>query len=276
MSHLSTRVAAKGWELRRRARNRGFAPSLRHAGEAPAVLLSPHLDDAVLDCWSTLTSPAPVQVVNVFDAAPPPGTLAFWDRLAGAHDSAALVAERIAEDRAALALAGREPASGGLRADPYRTAREAPTLTALDTAITAACGGAASLLLAPAAVGTPHPDHLLVREYALAAAQAGLPVELYADAPYATVYGWPAWVTGDAADPRLDVDAYWRASGADLPDVLRRERARVVALDAPARRAKLVAMRAYRTQFPMLDRGPIGQLSNERVHGFEVFWPVGR
>lgn len=276
MSHLLTRVAAKGWELRRRTRNRGFTPSLRHAAGAPAVLLSPHLDDAVIDCWSELTAPAPLQVVNIFDAAPPSGTLAFWDRLAGAEDSAALMAERVAEDRAALALAGRRPAGGGLRADPYRSAREAPTLATLDAAIAAACGGAASRLLAPAALGTPHPDHLLVREYALAAVHAGLPVELYADVPYATAYGWPGWVTGDAADPRLDVDAYWRASRADLPDLLVRERARVVALAAPARRAKLAAMRAYRTQFPMLDRGPIGQLTNERVHGFEVFWPAGR
>ena len=56
-----------------------------------------------------------------------------------------------------------------------------------------------------------------------ACAAAGIPVELYADLPYAVVYGWPHWVTGDPPDPHLDVDAYW----GERP----RRRPRVVALD---------------------------------------------
>ena len=32
-----------------------------------------------------------------------------------------------------------------------------------------------------------------------ACSDAGIPVDLYADLPYAVVYGWPHWVTGDAA-----------------------------------------------------------------------------
>lgn len=46
----------------------------------------------------------------------------------------------------------------------------------------------------------------------------------------------------------------------------------VVRLSASAARAKLAAMRTYGTQFPTLDRGPLGRLSDPRVHGFEVFW----
>jgi hypothetical protein len=32
-------------------------------------------------------------------------------------------------------------------------------------------------------------------------------------------------------------------------------------------------MRSYR-EFAVLDRGPVGQLRNREIHGFEVFWRV--
>jgi hypothetical protein len=31
-------------------------------------------------------------------------------------------------------------------------------------------------------------------------------------------------------------------------------------------------MRTYRSEFAVLDRGPVRQLSNPAVHGYEVFW----
>ena len=70
------------------------------------MLLSPHLDDAVIDCWSVLATPSDVRVVNVFAGVPRPGALAYFDRLAGATDSAAHVGQRIADDRDALAAPG--------------------------------------------------------------------------------------------------------------------------------------------------------------------------
>ena len=91
-----------------------------------------------------------------------------------------------------------------------------------------------------------------------------MPVRLYADLPYSVLYGWPAWVTGEVQDPRLDVDAFW---GEDA-----RHGAEVVRLDAAAAAAKLGAMRKYRSEFSVLDRGPLGQLSNPAIHGYEVFW----
>jgi hypothetical protein len=81
------------------------------------------------------------------------------------------------------------------------------------------------------------------------------------------VYGWPHWVTGEPRDPHLDIDAYWGEQPAGDP--------RVVRLDDAQGEAKLAAMRAYTTQFPSLDRGPIGLLSNPKIHRFEVFWPCG-
>ncbi|MCW3001100.1 MAG: hypothetical protein JWQ20_398, partial [Conexibacter sp.] len=132
---------------------------------------------------------------------------------------------------------------------------------------------AARAVYAPAGLGTLHPDHELVREYALRLAAQGMPVHLYADAPYAVIYGWPAWVTGAAPDPHLDVDRYWRAAGTDgrLTDPAH---ARVVRLTAEQSAAKLAAMRTYRSQFSVLDRGTTGLMSNPAIHGYEVFWTV--
>jgi len=47
-----------------------------------------------------------------------------------------------------------------------------------------------------------------------------------------------------------------------------------VGLTEDEAKAKLAAMRTYRTQFPALDGGAIGRLSNPAVHAFEVSWPV--
>ena len=77
------------------------------------VVVSPHLDDAVLSCWSLIDSFEDVAVVTVFTAAPPPGFVSDWDRDTGV-DSATRMAQRTAENRAALAVAGREPVDVGL------------------------------------------------------------------------------------------------------------------------------------------------------------------
>jgi len=263
---LAGKARGRFWRHAGPMLERGFRPRLRHDGAVPPLLLSPHLDDAVIDCWSVLTAPGALNVVNVFAGVPPAGRTAHWDRIVGASDSAELMQSRVEEDRAALARAGRTPVNLGFLEHQQREDRRPPRLKAIDDALTETVP-AASRLYAPAVLGTPHPDHVRLRAYASACAAAGMPVELYADLPYAVVYGWPHWVTGDARDPHLDVDAYWGEQPAGEP--------RVVRLDGAQAAAKLDAMRAYATQFPSLDRGPIGLLSNPKVHRFEVYWQCG-
>jgi hypothetical protein len=266
-------VATRAWGKLRPVRNRRFRTRLRYDPDAPAAVLSPHLDDAVIDCWSVLTAPGAVRVVNVFAGVPASRPPAYFERLAGASDSATHVRRRIAEDRSALDLARRRPSNLGFLAHSYRRGRPEPSFARLDGALTAHVE-AASLVYAPAALGTPHPDHELVRAYALALARHGLPVRLYADLPYCALYGWPSWVTGDEPEPHLDVDAYWRASPGGASPVCTPARADVVRLGKREAVAKLAAMRTYRSEFATLDRGPVGQLSNPAIHGFEVFWPA--
>jgi LmbE family N-acetylglucosaminyl deacetylase len=265
------RLGTAFWKRVARARNRRFATALRRDPDAPVLLLSPHLDDAVLDCWGVLTGPADVQVVNVFALAPPAGTSTDWDRIIGVPDSAALFAARIEEDAQALSQAGRTPHNLPFLELQYRRGRPFPHWSQIDAEI-ARRVPAASRVLAPMTIGTVHPDHALLRGYALALAGQGHAVSLYADLPYCTVYGWPAWVTGSEPQPHLDVDAYWAPSFEGVP--VERRAAEVARLDDGAAARKLAAMRAYRTQFPTLDRGEIGNLSNPEVHRYEALWEL--
>jgi len=221
----------------------------------------------VLDCWSVLTAPVTVRVVNVFAGVPAPGSVSYYERLAGARDSADHMRRRLDEDARALALAARSAVSLGFLAMTHRRGRVEPSFRALDAALVG--HGPVSTVYAPAALGAAHPDHELVRSYALALARQGVPVRLYADVPYSVAYGWPPWVTGAEPESGLDLDAYWGEG-----PVGSREGAEVVRLAPPAAAAKLAAMRTYRSEFAVLDRGPLRQLSNPAVHGFEVFWPA--
>src|SRR3954447_1479465 len=101
---------------------------------AATVILSPHRDDAVLSVWHVLAGPGDVRVVNVFTGAPTGAGPGWWDELSGGGDPAARArapgpaapgaAEREAEDRAALSLAGRDAVSLGFVDNQYRTVEQ--------------------------------------------------------------------------------------------------------------------------------------------------------
>ena len=65
---------------------RRFRTRVSHDPGAPLLLLAPHWDDAVFNCWSLLTSERDVRVINVFAGIPPGGPPSRWDRICGASD----------------------------------------------------------------------------------------------------------------------------------------------------------------------------------------------
>jgi LmbE family N-acetylglucosaminyl deacetylase len=242
-----------------------------HDKSVAGVVLSPHPDDAVLSAWSALRAAGDITVVNVFAKAPPPGTLGAFDPVFGVSDSAALVEERRTEDAAALATIGRSSRNLNLLDEQYR---DAPLDPATVRHAIEQCVDRAARLWAPAGIGA-HGDHILVRDAAVGIARdAKLPLSLYADLPYAIWMGWPPWVTGAAPRPYLVPDARWAADLAsiDAPDGALAARP-IVLGDAEAAR-KLGAIRAYRTQFELLNAGPLARLSNPEIIGYEVHWDV--
>ena len=251
--------------------DRRLSSAIAHHESGPVLVLSPHLDDAVLSCWSALTAASSVAVVNVFAGLPRAGFVTVWDRTCGARESRAQALERIVEDRAALELAGRAPVNLRFLEEQYRTWRPPPSFSRLDAAIARAVP-AASVVLAP--LGAQHADHRRIRCYGQALCAGGLPVRLYADLPYVAPLGWPHWVTGTPPRDRLDVDAYWEPWLRAVPEIEGPRAAHVRALDADEAAGKLEAMRRYGSQFPALDAGDLAVLSNPLVHPFEVFWDL--
>ncbi|HTA98484.1 MAG TPA: hypothetical protein VK730_12690 [Solirubrobacteraceae bacterium] len=267
-------IARRFRNARRLHAERRFQTALRFDATAPPLLLSPHWDDAVFDCWTLLSGEGDLTVVNVFAGTPSAGRLTRWDRVTGASDSNARARERIAEDNEALSKTGRSAVNLPLLDAEYREPGPDPSLSDIDRALTERVH-LASRVYAPAGLGT-NADHKLVRRYSRTLMSTGIPVSLYADLPYCVVHGWPHWVDGSERDPHRDVDAFWRTFLTDVPELEELRRARVERLDDEHAAAKLAAMRIYGTQFSSLDSGAAGVLSNPAIHRFEVIWNLDR
>ena len=76
----------------------------------------------------------------------------------------------------------------------------------------------------------------------------GVPVSIYADLPYATNLGWPAWVTGEEADPHLVPEAAWARVLSELAPLADLE-AVVSHFDEEECGAKLAAARCTRSNW---------------------------
>jgi len=272
-SHHLRGLLSRARQRRRARADARFEPQIRR-GAGPVLLLSPHLDDAVLDCWSELSSGSSPHVVNVFAGVPQAGrSVPLWDRITGAGDSAARVRERLAEDAQALSHAGCEAIYLPLLDAQYRRPGEPLEPADIDRALVARLEQPVERVLAPAAIGG-HPDHVLVRRYARLLLRRGFAVTLYADLPYCVMHGWPSWVDGREADPVRDVDAFWSPFLDGVPELPPPGSARVVRLEDDRAAAKLAALRSYATQMPALSYGGRDLLADPEIHRYEVFWDL--
>jgi LmbE family N-acetylglucosaminyl deacetylase len=203
------------------------------------VILSPHLDDAVLSCWHLLDGPADVRVLNVFAGTPagPPG---WWDRLTGATDAVVRMRERRDEDRAALATAGREAVSLDLLDAQYRCNGRDPLAVADVVAALRPHVDDRVVLYAPLG-DCDHPDHRLARAAAIGLRDEVAELWLYVD-----VHSLPDDGGPPAGPPGLACE--------------------VNRLEPGMLERKLNAIDLYRTQAEMLRRlAPPEWLGEERV-----------
>jgi LmbE family N-acetylglucosaminyl deacetylase len=124
----------------------------------------------------------------------------------------------------------------------------------------------------PAGIGC-HPDHLAVRDAAMATADPAAQIHHYADVPYSVRYGWPPSVTGrPPASPYVDVD-FWLAeeladAGLDAAGLV----CSVHRLGPEEQRRKVAAMTCYATQIPALDVGDLLASGDPAVLAYELSW----
>lgn len=204
------------------------------------VVVSPHLDDAVLSAAGFLAAHPGSVVVTVLAgqvSGPDGPLLSDWDRRCGFQPGDDPVAVRRAEDAAALALLGARPVWLSHPDSAYCPPGREPAPAMLAAAL-------APVLreLAPTAVAAPlglgHPDHHRVHEAALllrAEDPHGAAWLWYEDHPYRYIPGVLAWRLGELT------------------------RAGLVPTPAPVRRAVAspladAARRGYRSQLEALEQ----------------------
>jgi hypothetical protein len=132
-----------------------------------------------------------------------------------------------------------------------------------------------SAVYAPAAIGG-HPDHYLIRAVGFLLVRQGVPVQLYADMPYAVRYGWPPWVNAREPVCHLNVDAYWEMY---LDDISRRGHhltPEIWRLTPSETEEKIRAMKTYRTQYMALFGGTANLTAHLDIFEYEVTWQLDR
>jgi len=197
----------------------GLLADMTGAGTA-VLVMSPHLDDAVLSCGALLAHLAarhPITVATVFTAAaPPPWSLPARRQLRalGGIDAEDFFGLRRAEDRDVLAGIGAAAVHLGFRDALFRRGRRGPAyptfrfdaargrVAGCDAGLAAEVSarvaevtgaGQAGLVLAPLGVGR-HVDHLITRRAALELGR-GIRTVYYSDFPYSrTATPEPAFV----------------------------------------------------------------------------------
>jgi LmbE family N-acetylglucosaminyl deacetylase len=149
------------------------------------VVVSPHLDDAVLSVGATIAhaveSGSQVEILTVFACAPDSQAPADeWDRKSGFATEGQAAQQRRREDASACAILGVTPHWFEFGAQPYDKRASMEEVVAAVTAVTA---GADTVLMP----GFPlaHADHAALTNSLLAHGLNCRNVGLYAEQPYA-------------------------------------------------------------------------------------------
>jgi LmbE family N-acetylglucosaminyl deacetylase len=224
----------------------------------PLLLVSTHLDDAVLSCGDLLSDRPGSVVATALSADPRPGTaLTGWDRAAGFTRTEEVMAARRAEDRGALGSLGAVQVllgelDGQYEPRPGRPDRLARLLDAL------VADQPAEEVLVP--LGVAHPDHIEVGAACRAAARRHPDRRwtVYLDLPYGHAPAL-AGLTGDALD-QVAAEGHLLGPPEEGPG-------------APGA-AKRAAVEHYRSQLaPVFD--PTGPFVFPEHLGPERRWPLG-
>lgn len=197
----------------------------------PVVVVSPHLDDAVLSTGQYLAGRgSDVTIVTLFAGVPAAGVVTEYDRKCGFVDSRDAVTTRRTEDVEACALLNIAPVHLSYLDHQYGAAYAIEAgIDMVDALVTLIDGLDPEYVLGP--LGLLHPDHVMTRNVTMAAA-ISTPVILYEELPYRVTH--PELVT--------EVIAGIRAADTTMGSVF-------IGTGSLAR--KLSALWCYRSQTPL-------------------------
>lgn len=215
----------------------------------PVVILSPHLDDAVLSCWNALNSPH-AAVITIFAGIPSKGIAMLWDRVCGEPDSAEMMQKRRAENETVFQRLGVVFYNLNYLDGQYHPShRDIPKIA--KAVLEKADSNVAFLVPAAASHLWRHPDHITVREVGKYLATQGKDVAFYADVPYMQM-------------PERQSAGYERRmarrAGRYVGVPMTTE---IVELPAEVQLSKREAMRSYGTQYKMMNVATFGMLGRD-------------
>ncbi len=151
------------------------------------LVISPHLDDAVLSCGLLLATRPAALVCTVFAGAPSNNMTTDWDQASGFPDAFTAMSTRKTEDVHALALLGAHPIHLPFRDAQYH---QSPPLDSLAAALAQTVTKVDPVTVV-IPLGLFHSDHKLVADACLAMLR-GIPAPsmyVYEDVPYRRIPG---------------------------------------------------------------------------------------
>jgi LmbE family N-acetylglucosaminyl deacetylase len=148
----------------------------------PAMVISPHLDDAVLSVGQVMAGRPEMTVVTVFSGVPQDCQQTnTYDVNCGFASAAEAITARRAEDREALRILDADPVWLDFVDDQYNEPAGEADITA--RLLSAAAVTMPTLLIGP--LGLSHPDHLITRRtFQRLVAATGIEAWVYEDLPY--------------------------------------------------------------------------------------------
>ncbi len=212
------------------------------------VILSPHLDDAIISCFSQIQTNN-VTIINIFAGTPDKSTRTIWDLVCGQLNSSKMMEHRKSENNQLMKSLGITSIDLDYLDHQYRSnninydhiMNNILKLSPSD-----------STFLVPLAVGSifRHLDHVVTRNLGLALLERRNEVIFYADQPYMRV-GQTNKKYLKKLTKRIESDL--RLRGTIIP----------VRLNRNQQKLKLISMKAYRSQYNMLNLISLGALSRK-------------
>ncbi len=224
------------------------------------VILSPHFDDAVLNCWHIFIKKN-TTVVNIFSGIPPRGTSTLWDRICGQSDSQLMMQQRKAENANAATIAGNKSSQLFLNLldNQYRPKSDSPSVNKLTTSFEKMVSGSVKYY-APLAISRVyrHPDHILIRKVGLELKRRGHEVYFYPDHPY---------MSSPKTAKELSLNRTKKLAEKVLKLPLSIE---VNSLDKSQIEKRYLALRAYKSQYTAINIQTFGAISRLSRCNYEL------